>query len=88
MIEGRFGEPLAFAVHRMEIDFKAAARIDDVLTIETQRGTLRDLRLTFNQTIRRGDEVLLEALVTVVLMNPKGRPRRYPNELLARLCVQ
>ena len=87
MIEGKFGEPLAFAVHRMEIDFKAAARIDDVLTVETQRGTLKGLRLTFNQTIRRGDETILEALVTVVLMNPQGRPRRYPKELLARLGV-
>ena len=87
MNEGQFGEALAFAVHRMEIDFKAAARIDDVLTIETQRGTLKGLRLTFNQTIRRGEEVLLEAVVTVVLMNPQGRPRRYPKELLARLGV-
>lgn len=87
MSAGRFGESLAFAVHRMEIDFKAAARIDDVLTVETHRGTLKGLRLTFKQIIWRGDEVLLEALVTVVLMNPEGRPRRYPKELLELLSV-
>lgn len=28
-------EGLVFVVHRMEIDFKAPARMDDVLTIET-----------------------------------------------------
>ena len=87
MIEGEFGEPLAFAVHRMEIDFKQAARIDDVLTIETQRGTLKGLRLTFGQRILRGEEVILQAQVTVVLMNPQGRPRRYPKALLDKLGV-
>ncbi|NKB50866.1 MAG: hypothetical protein GKR97_01360 [Rhizobiaceae bacterium] len=87
MNAAEFGEPLAFAVHRMEIDFKGAARIDDVLTIVTRRGELQGLRLTFNQTIKRGDQVLLEAVVTVVLMNPQGKPRRYPAELLERLGV-
>lgn len=87
MAAGAYGESIAFAVHRMEIDFKAAARIDDVLTIETQRGVLKGLRLTFNQQISRGDQVLLDAIVTVVLMNPAGKPRRFPKLLLERLGV-
>ena len=36
MRDGSYGESLAFAVHRMEIDFRRAARIDDVLTIENR----------------------------------------------------
>ena len=87
MAEGAYGESLAFAVHRMELDFKAAARIDDVLTVETQRGVLKGLRLTFGQKILRGDEIILQALVTVVLMNPQGRPRRFPHTLLDKLGV-
>ena len=87
MAEGAYGESLAFAVHRMELDFKAAARIDDVLTVETQRGVLKGLRLTFGQKILRGDEIILQALVTVVLMNPQGRPRRFPRALLDKLGV-
>ena len=87
MAAGAYGEAIAFAVHRMEIDFKAAARIDDVLTIETQRGVLKGLRLTFNQRILRGDQVLLDAIVTVVLMNTVGKPRRFPKSLLERLGV-
>ncbi len=87
MIAGRFGEPLAFAVHRMELDFRAAARIDDVLTIKTQRGTLKGMRLTFNQTILRGEKPIVEALVTVVLITPEGRPRRFPAELLALMKI-
>lgn len=88
MMDGRYGEPLAFAVHRMELDFKAAARIDDVLTVETNRGTLTGLRLTFEQTIHRGDTCILEALVTVVLITPQGKPRRYPTQLREMMGVK
>ena len=87
MADGAYGEPLAFAVHRMEIDFKAAAKIDDVLTIETERGRLKGMRLTFAQRILRDEQVLLRAIVTVVLMNPAGKPRRFPKELLKKLGV-
>ncbi|MEM8750600.1 MAG: YbgC/FadM family acyl-CoA thioesterase [Pseudomonadota bacterium] len=87
MADGLYGESLAFAVHRMEIDFKAAAHIDDVLTVETERGVLKGLRLTFNQRIFRGTELVLQAVVTVVLMNPEGRPRRFPSQLLEKLGV-
>ena len=77
---------LAFAVHRMEIDFRGAARIDDVLIVETDRGTLKGPRLSFAQRIVRDGTVILEARVTVVLVNPQGRPRRFPPALLERLA--
>ena len=85
--EGHYGEGLAFAVHHMELDFRAAARIDDVLTIETDRGTLKGPKLTFNQRIRRDGDLILSAKVTVVLVNPEGKPRRYPKALLEKLDV-
>ncbi len=87
MRDGAYGESLAFAVHRMEIDFRRAARIDDVLTVETDRGTLNGLRLTFDQRIKRDEDLLLTAKVTVVLINPDGKPRRYPAEMLKQLGV-
>ena len=87
MDAGRFGEPIAFAVHRMEIDYRGAARIDDVLTVTTHRGVLKGLRLTFEQTITCRDEVLIAAVVTVVLVNRAGKPRRYPRELQQLLGV-
>ena len=88
MQDGQYGESLAFAVHRMEIDFKRAARIDDVVTIQTRRGTLNGLRLTFNQAIYCEDQLLVDAVVTVVLVNPQGKPRRFPKDLLDKLAVQ
>ncbi|MEO0545481.1 MAG: YbgC/FadM family acyl-CoA thioesterase [Pseudomonadota bacterium] len=85
MQAGVYGESLAFAVHHMELEFKSAARIDDVLRIETDRGTLSGLRLTFQQRIWRDDTEVLWAKVTVVLMNPQGKPRRFPAALLQKL---
>lgn len=87
MAGGCYGEPLAFAVYRMEIDFRGAARIDDELAVTTWRGTLKGLRLTFHQRITRSEDVLVDAKVTVVLITPEGQPRRYPKELIEALGV-
>ena len=87
MEAGAYGESLAFAVHRMEIDFKSSAKIDDVLTIETERGVLKGPKLTFNQRITRDDELVLSAIVTVVLINSEGKPRRFPKRMLEQLGV-
>ncbi len=88
LASGAYGESLAFAVHRMEMDFKRAARIDDVIVVETERGTLVGPKLTFNQRITRNGDLLLTAAVSVVLVNQQGKPRRYPKELLRKLGVE
>lgn len=87
MEAGAYGESLAFAVHHMDITFSGAARIDDLLTVETHRGVVTGPKLAFDQRILRGDEVLLSARVTVVLVNRDGKPRRFPKKLLELLGV-
>jgi acyl-CoA thioester hydrolase len=87
LADGEHGEGLAFAVHRMEIDFKAAARIDDVLEITTRRGILKGPRLTFDQSIKRQETLILKARVTVVLINQQGRPRRFPRPVVEALGI-
>ena len=79
---------LAFAVHRMEIDFRGAARIDDVLRVETDRGTLHGARLRFLQRITRNGAPIVAAAVSVVLVDPDGRPRRFPLDVIERLGVR
>ena len=76
-------EGLVFVVHRMEIDFKASARMDDVLTIETVTEKAGGAKMVLNQRICRNDAVLIAAKVTIAVINGKGRPRRLP-ETLAR----
>ncbi|WP_294641464.1 tol-pal system-associated acyl-CoA thioesterase [uncultured Aureimonas sp.] len=85
LMDGAFGEPMAFAVRRMEIEFLRPARIDDVLTVETQTALLGGARVVLDQRILRGGEVLIEAKVKVAVISPDGRPRRMPAAVAERL---
>jgi len=80
---GKHGEALAWVVRRMEIDFRAPARIDDILTIDTRTESVSGARIFMAQKIRRGDEVLVEAKVEAAIIGEGGRPRRFPKEWIA-----
>ena len=43
-------------------------------------------RIVLTQTVRRGDEVLVTAEVTVVLINGTGQARRLPDDGARRAC--
>ncbi|MHA6297111.1 tol-pal system-associated acyl-CoA thioesterase [Devosia sp. CAU 1758] len=76
---------IAFAVRSMEIDFVAAARIDDLLTVNTEVIETSGVRLVLAQTINRDDAVLTRARVMVVAIKTSGGPARLPVDLRARL---
>lgn len=76
---------IAFAVRKMEIEFIAAARIDDLLTVVTEIEDGGGVRLRLKQTILRDDVVLTEATVTVVAIKTSGGAARLPAELRSRL---
>jgi acyl-CoA thioester hydrolase len=76
---------LAFMVHRMEIDFKSPARMDDLVTIATRTQTAHGAKVIVDQEIRRGDQLLAAAKVVIAVINRSGRPRRLPEELVKRL---
>ncbi|WP_421724723.1 YbgC/FadM family acyl-CoA thioesterase [Bauldia sp.] len=84
--DGEHGERLAFAVRRITIDFLKPARIDDLIEIHTEPSQLAGARLILRQTARRGETVLAEADVTVVLITPEGRARRIPDGVRERLA--
>lgn len=73
-------DPGAFAVIRMEIDFRAAARIHDALLVRTRFLGVKGARLTFAQRIERLGAApgahLCEAMVVAVPIQPNGRVRR------------
>ncbi len=71
-----------FVVRAMQIDFLKPARIDDVLEIVTLSHEVAGASLTLKQQVRRGDEVLLSALVRVAFVS-QGRARRIPDALRA-----
>ena len=76
------GEALVWVVRRMTIEFIAPARIDDVLEIETRLADVSGARVVMKQVIRCDGKVLNEARVEAALINPKGRPKRFPKDWL------
>lgn len=74
-------EGLVFVVHRMEIDFKTPARMDDILTVLTRTEKAGGAKMVLLQEIRRGDTLLIEAKVVIAVINRAGRPRRLPEAL-------
>ncbi|MGE0500906.1 MAG: tol-pal system-associated acyl-CoA thioesterase [Rhizobiaceae bacterium] len=83
LAEGLHGEKLVWVVRRMEIDFRAPARIDDVLTIDTSTQDISGARIVMAQQLKRGATVLVEAKVQAAIIGPDGRPRRFPKEWIA-----
>lgn len=74
-------EGLAFMVHRMEIDFKAPARMDDIVTVLTRTEKAGGAKMILQQEIRRGEQLLICAKVIIAIVNRNGRPRRLPEDL-------
>jgi acyl-CoA thioester hydrolase len=83
LADGRHGEKIAWVVRRMEIDFLAPARIDDILTVDTRTEDISGARIFMAQTLSRGDTVLVRAKVEAAIVGEGGRPRRFPKEWIA-----
>ena len=73
---------LHFVVRRMVCDFKAPARIDDVLRVETRIKLVTGARLVMAQAVMHDGRTLFEADVTVAMINRSGRPQRIPTEMI------
>lgn len=76
-------EPAAFVVRRMNCDFLRSGRIDDLLEVETRVLELGGASVKLQQTIKRGQERLFEAEVTVVLVAVSGKPLRLSSAIRA-----
>ncbi|MDI7860585.1 tol-pal system-associated acyl-CoA thioesterase [Rhizobiaceae bacterium n13] len=81
-------EGLVFVVHRMEIDFKSPARMDDILDIRTRTEKAGGAKMVLEQEIRRGETLLIAAKVIIAVINATGRPRRLPDALAAQFMAR
>ena len=80
-------EGLVFVVHRMEIDFKQPARMDDVLEILTTTEKAGGAKMVLQQEIRRGGTLLILAKVVIAVINRDGRPRRLPETIALKFLT-
>lgn len=76
--EMKEADGLVFVVRRVEADYLAPARLDDLLTVETETVQLTGVRWILEQRVRRGEDLLFQAVVTVVMMTDTGHPARMP----------
>jgi acyl-CoA thioester hydrolase len=69
-----------YAVTEARLKYVKPARLDDELLILTNLSELRAASCMIRQKIRRQDETVTEATITVAFLGPDGRPRRHPVE--------
>ena len=81
----------AYAIADLAIRYRAPARLDDALLVESRVVAARAASVVIHQTVRRDGELLTDARVTAALVGADGRPRRQPAawvDLFRRLVVQ
>ena len=77
---------IAFIVRRLSADYRAAAYLDDALTVETTVQSIGAATLQLDQQIRRDGDTLVVLDVLVACVGRDGRPRRLPSGLRAALA--
>lgn len=70
-----------FAVRRLEADYLRPARFDDLLTVTTDLAQASPARIVVDQQVRRGEQLLFTARVTIACLDGRGRPARLPAAL-------
>jgi acyl-CoA thioester hydrolase len=77
---GRF-----IAIARADVRYRAGARYDDELIIETWVETIRGARIVFGNRLLRhdghlGETIIAEATITGALLNAQGQVERFADE--------
>ena len=81
-------EGVVFVVHRMELEFNAPARLDDLLTASVEVDERRSASFVVRQALRREPEpkALVEARVRIACLDARNfRPRPIPHHLLQEI---
>jgi acyl-CoA thioester hydrolase len=72
---------IGFLVRQAEIDYRAPARLDDLLHTTAEVLAIGNTSLTMRQVISRDDKVLAEIKIVLVAVNEEGKPVRFPPQL-------
>lgn len=71
---------VVFAVRRVEADYVAPARFDDILDVRTTLDSLSAVKMVMGQEVWRGDTLIFAAKVLIVCIGALGKPVRLPAE--------
>jgi acyl-CoA thioester hydrolase len=82
-------EGVAFVMRHLSIDYRRSAVLDDLLQIRTRVRRVGGATLEMEQTVRRGDEVLAEAVAKLGCISAATlKPVRIPEKLRADLSAR
>jgi acyl-CoA thioester hydrolase len=84
VLAGEAADRFGFAVRSLSVDFLKPARMDDLLTIETEIVELGGASMELVQRIKRGAELLISATVRIGCV-VEGKPCRIPAKIRASL---
>lgn len=81
---------MQFVMHEGEVKYKKAARLDDVLTVETALAEMGAASVTMRQVIKRDADELVCFTAHVACTGTDGKPMRMPAQLKAALetCLE
>jgi acyl-CoA thioester hydrolase len=75
-------QEILFVVHHIDIKFKQPAFFDDLLKIQTELIRMGSAKIVVEQKINRGNDCLIEAMVTIACVNGKKlKPKRIPDNI-------
>ncbi|MDN5786885.1 tol-pal system-associated acyl-CoA thioesterase [Pseudorhodobacter sp.] len=78
---------VVFAVRRVVADYLLPAIYDDMLQVHTRLASLGGARIILAQQVRRGEDLLFDAEVTLVCLTATGRPVRMPVPVRAAISA-
>ena len=77
---------LLFVVRRCNVEYRAPARFDDQLVIETEAVRIRRASLELRQRVLRAGDLLVSAEVQVACVDDGLKPVALPGQIHALLC--
>jgi acyl-CoA thioester hydrolase len=69
-----------YAVTEAHVKYRKPARLDDELTVVSHLNEVGGASCVIRQKIMRGQDVVVEATITVAFLGAEGRPKRHPPE--------
>lgn len=72
------GGPLLYVVRALTLTYHRQARVNDILIGRTMATRVRAASIEARQWITTGGDLVLDARLTIAVISPNGRPRRWP----------
>lgn len=74
-----------FVVAGLKIDYRASAKLDDLIIIKSKVIDRSPLKIVMSQNIYKDEVLLTEVQITLVMVDLNGKPVKIPFELQERL---